>query len=336
MRHSTILLVTALLACAPTLVAQQNPFAPIGREAPLLTLTKGQYPEVFTNDTLRIVCGMVYNRVTKKVVGFVDVDTVFSESGLKPELMSRWLSMDPLAGKYPFASPYNFALNNPIYFVDPDGRMIKPFGNALGLMDFRQYIKEQIGLTSVGEYLQRSLKEMTIGTGQSTSIEYSGFGLNSDASQSDFNRLVIRAVRSGEISADQARAAQAIFGALGDKEIVEVGVWSQGMHVNASDSERKHVTNNADIKIGVAKYVHGLGNSDPVEVADGIKDATDNEVKYSPNQATWPGEAPIEAIMDKYGNEVQVKGHVGVAPGTTQSETNSRITQGLIEVTGTP
>jgi len=124
MRLSTILLLPALLACASSLVAQQNPFAPIGREAPLLTLTKGQYPEVFTNDTLRIVCGMVYNRVTKQVVGFVETDTVFSESGMKPELVSRWLSMDPLAGKYPYASPYNFGLNTPIQSYDPDGRVV--------------------------------------------------------------------------------------------------------------------------------------------------------------------------------------------------------------------
>ncbi|GIK68936.1 MAG: hypothetical protein BroJett020_02310 [Bacteroidota bacterium] len=35
--------------------------------------------------------------------------------------LGRWLSVDPLAVKYPFASPYNFALNTPIQAVDPDG-----------------------------------------------------------------------------------------------------------------------------------------------------------------------------------------------------------------------
>jgi len=123
MRYFTAPLFAALLS-ATVVHAQSNPFAPIGKEAPVLTLTKGQYPEVFTNDTLRVVCGMMYNRVTGKVVGFVEVDTVFSESGLRPELMSRWLSMDPLAGNYPFASPYCFTLNNPILFGDYDGRDI--------------------------------------------------------------------------------------------------------------------------------------------------------------------------------------------------------------------
>jgi RHS repeat-associated protein len=38
--------------------------------------------------------------------------------------LGRWLSIDPLAIKYPFASPYNMSLNNPILFKDYDGRDI--------------------------------------------------------------------------------------------------------------------------------------------------------------------------------------------------------------------
>lgn len=119
MRYFHSLLFAVLLTSV--LWAQSNPFAPIGREAPLLTLSKGQYPEVFTNDTLRVVCEMVYNRVTGKVEGFLQVDTVFSESGMRPELVSRWLSMDPLAAKYPGLSPYVFVANSPLVTVDPNG-----------------------------------------------------------------------------------------------------------------------------------------------------------------------------------------------------------------------
>lgn len=38
--------------------------------------------------------------------------------------VSRWLSEDPLASKYPSLSPYSFVSNNPLMFVDPDGRWI--------------------------------------------------------------------------------------------------------------------------------------------------------------------------------------------------------------------
>jgi RHS repeat-associated protein len=37
---------------------------------------------------------------------------------------SVWLSVDPLASKYPSMSPYVFTGNNPIMLVDPDGRKI--------------------------------------------------------------------------------------------------------------------------------------------------------------------------------------------------------------------
>lgn len=42
--------------------------------------------------------------------------------------VGRWLSLDPLAAKYPFSSPYVFTLDNPVIYIDPNGKEVYIFG----------------------------------------------------------------------------------------------------------------------------------------------------------------------------------------------------------------
>ncbi|MBA5630381.1 DUF6443 domain-containing protein [Moheibacter lacus] len=44
--------------------------------------------------------------------------------------LGRWMNIDPLAEKYASSNPYNYVLNNPINYVDPDGRYVKISYNA--------------------------------------------------------------------------------------------------------------------------------------------------------------------------------------------------------------
>ena len=112
------------------------------------TLTHGLYPEQFDVDTLRWIGGVLFNTVTKSVV-LIDEERVgeswFGSKGPKKDdemdgntgtgvdfrehvqasRVGRWLALDPLAMKYPYLSPYSFTADNPILFIDPNGKEIK-------------------------------------------------------------------------------------------------------------------------------------------------------------------------------------------------------------------
>jgi len=151
-----------------TFAQNPNPFKSIGKPAPeFLSLTNGKYPEIFENDTLRKIGSVMFNTRTNKIKYFIETDTMYSEATLQPEIVSRWLSRDPLARKYPSHSPYNFVNNSPILLVDPNG---KEWVNAHSvriaqlnkqLLDTpndkqlqRQLVREQKSEILVKDYLQ--------------------------------------------------------------------------------------------------------------------------------------------------------------------------------------
>ena len=71
---------------------------------------------------------------------------------------SIWLSVDPLAEKYAFASPYNYCLNNPSMFTDPDGRSVDgdyydSKGNHIGkdkINDNKIYVADSVTKDAAG------------------------------------------------------------------------------------------------------------------------------------------------------------------------------------------
>ncbi len=99
-----------------------NPFKKYGYYPKVATLSKGKYLEFHDKDSIVSIGSVRFNRKTKEIVGFREID--LSDPDAQPYLdtAGRWFSPDPLSEEFSSWSPYNFVFNNPISNVDPDGR----------------------------------------------------------------------------------------------------------------------------------------------------------------------------------------------------------------------
>lgn len=127
------LLFSILLAFA-SVKAQTNPFEELGYTPRFATLSNGQFNEFHDNDTIVQIGSVWLNTKSKEIIGFVEYDTLYSEATLQPDIVSRWISPDPLADhpNQVDKSPYAAMWNNPVYWDDPDGRCPWCLGAIIG------------------------------------------------------------------------------------------------------------------------------------------------------------------------------------------------------------
>ena len=171
---------------------------------------------------------------------FVD----FSSRGLDTRL-GKWWSIDPKAAKYPGYSPYNFAVNSPISFVDPDGGDIKPandnaveqLGRVFKSFDSRATDDKKIsgadlfGVTGSKVGFDKAPNQLVLGT---------------SLTQKQFDKNL----KKSNLTDAQKKDAKAVFKLLSADAIYEVGtvdVASKISNGNDGQSQKnRFVTKNSD------------------------------------------------------------------------------------------
>jgi hypothetical protein len=109
-----------------------NPFAKFGYKAKVATLSNGKYLEFHDLDSIVTIGSIRFHVDKMQIVGLIERDSLDPDAQPIGDATGRWISVDPLSEEFPEWSPYTMSYNNPIRFVDPDGRAAFDWRNSQG------------------------------------------------------------------------------------------------------------------------------------------------------------------------------------------------------------
>ena len=144
-------MISLALTASTCLFAQteNNPFAKYGYDKQIMyTSSKGEFEEFHDQTDVVEIGTALFDTRTNQFVGFV------SDEQEKNEIAAAISAMapDPLCEKYYWISPYAYCLNNPIKYIDPDGRRVVAASIDAQRMilntlpkEYRQYVSFNIG-----------------------------------------------------------------------------------------------------------------------------------------------------------------------------------------------
>jgi hypothetical protein len=108
--------------------AQDNPYAIFGYKVKTILKDEPEHLKVFNKDTTSQIKAFVYDIEAGYLLLHGKNGELLRAEKIEPTEIKRFISTDPLADKMPELTPYRFAKNNPILYIDPNG-----------LLEFKNY-----------------------------------------------------------------------------------------------------------------------------------------------------------------------------------------------------
>lgn len=142
MRRQFIILLLTIFTCTLSYVKAQTPydnFAPEQREKEMLQLSNKQFCllNVNFNDSIHFA---IFDANTLDMSFYSKNKDLIGTKKINP-MNSKFLTVDRFAEKFPWQSPYCYAANNPVSYIDINGDStyrFDPNGKYLGLFDTYQ------------------------------------------------------------------------------------------------------------------------------------------------------------------------------------------------------
>ncbi len=124
----------------------ENPFAKYGfNKVRAYTSSKGEFEEFHDNKDIVEIGSVLFDTKTNQVIGYAE--EVSEVAAATPAM-----SIDPLCEKYYWISPYAYCLNNPIKFIDPDGKDVYGFDINTGKLSRIEITKDITDKITLGTF----------------------------------------------------------------------------------------------------------------------------------------------------------------------------------------